>query len=48
MLKNIILITLILTFCYKFSLSQDKRQMDGFEGEITGKIVDNASGKPME
>lgn len=48
MIKNIILITLILTFCYKFSFSQVQHQMDGFQGEIIGKIIDNASEKPME
>lgn len=45
---KIILITAIVLSTLQFSFSQGRPQMEGFSGEISGKLVDNASGKPME
>ncbi len=47
MYKYLLLLIFLTTF-NKFSFSQDRHQMEGFQGEIIGKIIDNASGKPME
>lgn len=48
MIKNILLSAVIVISTLQISFSQGRPQMDGFSGEITGKLVDNASGKPME
>jgi len=48
MIKNILLFAGLLISFLQVSFSQEKRQSSDFQGEITGRIIDNTSEKPME
>lgn len=48
MKKNLlIIVAIVLTQCYEL-LSQERPGMAGFSGEITGRIIEESTGKPLE